>query len=124
MIRDHWFFGIGLGRFWDYFERYEVTNYYTRYPHNFLLEIFAELGIVGGCALIGFLIASVSRPLRASLRLFATGERDRAVTSMVPLVACALLLVHALVDIDWHAPANPILLFLILALTQPTPGSC
>jgi len=41
MIREHWLFGVGLGRFWDYFEQYRINTYYTRYPHNFLLEVFA-----------------------------------------------------------------------------------
>src|SRR5262249_3670309 len=46
MFLGHWLFGVGLGRFWDYFEQYRINMYYTRYPHSFLLEVLAELGIV------------------------------------------------------------------------------
>jgi putative inorganic carbon (HCO3(-)) transporter len=123
MIRDHWLSGVGLGRFSDYFPRYQVTTYYTRYPHSFLLEAFAELGVVAALALTGFLISAAVAPLRSILRL---GTDRTAVARWWPLLspvaACGVLLLHGLVDIDWHAPANPILLFTLLAFAQHLPS--
>jgi O-antigen ligase len=119
MIREHWLFGVGLGRFWDYFEQYRINIYYTRYPHSFLLEAFSELGIFGGGALVFWLVASVAGTVRSWLRVIRLppGHVDRRQGAAV-VVAVGLLAVHGLFDIDWHAPANPVLLFALLAIGQ------
>jgi O-antigen ligase len=114
---DHWALGVGLGGFGDYFPRYRLDDYYTRYPHNFVLEIAAELGVVGLVAILGFLMAALAQPLSR----FAAARRSGAVPSLrwaVIMVASAMLLVHGLVDIDWHAPANPILFFILFGMVQ------
>jgi O-antigen ligase len=121
MIREHWVFGVGLGRFWDYFPHYQVTDYYTRYPHSFLLEILAELGIAGGTAVVGFLAAAAVAPMKSIVRLRGEVCRGRLGACIALAVASAVLVAHALVDIDWHAPANPILLFVLLGFAQHTP---
>lgn len=117
MIRDHWLVGVGLGRFWDYFPSYRINTYYTRYPHNFLLEIFAELGIVALAAMVGFLAAAFARPLRLLVSL-AAADRPRSPLPAAIVLAAMLLFTHALLDIDWHAPANSILLFVLLGAAQ------
>ncbi len=119
MIRAHWLFGVGLGRFWDYFEQYRINTYYTRYPHNFLVEVFAELGIVAGSALFVWLVVSTAgafRQWRRASQLPPLHPDRRLATAVV--VAIAILTLHALTDIDWHAPANPILLFALLGIGQ------
>jgi hypothetical protein len=47
----------------------------------------------------------------AALRGHARRERG---LDLFALSAALFLVAHALVDIDWHAPANPILLFALL----------
>ncbi|MGH7899066.1 MAG: O-antigen ligase family protein, partial [Candidatus Binatia bacterium] len=112
MFQDHWLGGVGLGRFADFFVEYRVNTYYTRYPHNFLLEIAAELGVLGLVGAVGFLAAAFAGPVAK----LAAAARTRAVSplSAAIVVASSILVVHGLVDIDWHAPANPILLFTLL----------
>ena len=119
MIREHWLMGVGLGRFWDYFEQYRINTYYTRYPHDFLLEVFAELGVVAGAALVFWLVACCADAVRRWRTVVSSPhatEGRRMATAFI--VAIALLLLHALLDIDWHAPANPILLFAALGIAQ------
>ncbi len=120
MIRDHWLFGVGLGQFADHFPHYRLTSYYTRYPHNLFLEVFAESGVVGVVALVGFCGTS----LVVALRSLFSKHRIPRFALQPPLIAAALLLlIHSLFDIDWHAPANPILLFTLFALSQREPDS-
>lgn len=119
MIAQHWLLGVGLGRFWDYFEQYRIDTYYTRYPHNFLIEVFAELGIVGAAALLGWLVPSLVRAVRGyrrGARLPPQHPGRRGATAV--MAAVGLLTIHGLLDIDWHAPANPILLFALLGIGQ------
>lgn len=111
MIADHWIFGVGPGRFAEYFDHYRTTDYYTRYPHDFLLEVFAESGIVGVATLMAFLVSALAVAVRAAR---ATAEEPRLRTIL--LAAVALLVAHASVDIDWHAPADVVLLFGLLGL--------
>jgi O-antigen ligase len=122
MIRDHWLFGVGLGCFGDFFVQYRVNTYYTRYPHSFLLEIAAELGVVGLIGVVGFLGAAFARPV-SQLVAAARQSSARAVSSSSLAIGAAsvILLVHGLVEIDWHAPANAILLFILLGAAQRLP---
>lgn len=115
MIADHWVLGVGVGRFAELFPAYQVTDYYTRYPHNLLLEVFAETGVVGLLALLAFLAAGFRAALPA-LRM------RRVTVGAGAFVAAALLVFHAMLDIDWRAPANPILLTILLASARE-PGA-
>ena len=119
MIRDHWVLGVGLGGFGDFFPQYRLNTYYTRYPHSFLLEIGAELGIVGLVGILGFLAAALARPF-SQLIAVARGRRPSGFDTPLLAVcgAAGILIVHGLLDIDWHAPANPILLFALLGAAQ------
>lgn len=128
IVRDHWLFGVGLGRFGGSFAQFRVNDYHTLYPHSFLLEITAELGVVGLVGLVGFLGAAFTGPvsrLVAAARLSRSNSVDPP--SLAICAAASILLVHGLVDIDWHAPANPILLFILLGalqqLSAPSEGS-
>lgn len=121
MISDHWRVGVGLGQFAEQFERYRVTTYYTRYPHNLFLEVFAETGITGIITLVSFLaitVAVAAHRLVLRRRRESRGQPYGVPLQAILLSAGTLLLVHAMVDIDWHAPANPILLLTLLATAQ------
>jgi O-antigen ligase len=122
IIRDHWLFGVGLGRFGASFAQFRVNDYHTLYPHSFLLEIAAELGVVGLLGLVGFLGAAFAGPVS---RVVAAAARPRERLAdplwLAICVASLVLLVHGLADIDWHAPANPILLFVLLGAAQRLP---
>ncbi len=116
MIHDHWALGVGLGRFADWFASYQLTHYYTRYAHSFILEIFAELGIVGGLALVGFLVASFTAAVtRLRKPMKDPGER---IFLLAATSAAVFVVAHAAVDIDWHAPANVVLLFILLGMMR------
>jgi O-antigen ligase len=120
IVREHWLVGVGLGRFGEAFSQFRVNNYHTLYPHSFLLEVAAELGVIGFFALIAFLVAAFMGPIaRLSAATRSYGRVDALPVAMC--AASAVLLVHGLGDIDWHAPANPILLFVLLGALQQLP---
>ncbi|MFP6676731.1 MAG: O-antigen ligase family protein [Pirellulaceae bacterium] len=48
MIQDHWFFGVGAGNFQSYYTQYKwpQASEVVADPHQFLLELWATLGLV------------------------------------------------------------------------------
>ena len=113
IVHDHPWTGTGLGTFETVFPHYE--SYYdglvVDHAHNDYLELLADTGLVGGMCTFGFL----------SLLAWRGASNLRRTRSPVcqslyagSLVACTGLLLHSLVDFNFHIPSNA-LLFLILA---------
>lgn len=76
MITDHPILGIGLGQFelnyqWKMDELYGVETYewLMPHPHNFLMGIWLNFGILGVLSMIGVLILAFSRVGRSDFKL-------------------------------------------------------
>jgi len=55
MIRDHPFFGVGIGNFGDYYALYRLPGAReTKLAHNDYLQVLAELGVFGLVAFLAF----------------------------------------------------------------------
>lgn len=80
LFRDHPLFGIGTGGFF-------AANGVEHYPHNLLLEVAAELGVLGLALVIAFLAATVVRLVR-SWR-FSVGPDRLRVAVIAALFAAA-----------------------------------
>ncbi len=86
-----------------------------RFAHNEYLQVLAELGVLGGIALIAFL-ALVMRRLwhdRVEAGALAVGG----------LAALTALLLHAGFDFVWHIPAVPLLAAAIVGVAMPRTDS-
>jgi O-antigen ligase len=91
MLRRRPFFGVGLKMYRSYLQKlnsenyfykknivplyeYSIENQYSAYirindPHNDVLQYFAETGILGGCALILFLITFLSIVIKNLIKI-------------------------------------------------------
>ncbi|HKW88709.1 MAG TPA: O-antigen ligase family protein [Candidatus Acidoferrales bacterium] len=119
---DHPVTGTGLGTLVDVYPRYET--YYdgkiVDHAHNDYVELLAETGITGGlCGLVFFWLffRDAWSRLRAEQSSLSVGLHAGAV------VACAGMLVHSLVDFNFHTPSNGLffLLMVSLAITPVLP---
>ncbi|MCL6481107.1 MAG: O-antigen ligase family protein [Firmicutes bacterium] len=115
IFREHTWTGTGLGTFGTVHPRYEsfYDGKLAVHAHNDYLELLAEMGIVGGAALLGFLVLLFRLALGrlAHERLaFALAARLGAVSG------CAGLLVHSLVDFNLQLPSHAILFLLLTAI--------
>jgi O-antigen ligase len=113
MALDQPWAGTGLGTFRTVYPHYE--SYYdgriVEHAHNDYLELLAEGGLIGGlcgAVFLFFLIRDGFARLRSARSLPARSLHAGA------LAACGGLLLHGLVDFNFHIPSNA-LLFLILA---------
>jgi O-antigen ligase len=118
IFRDHPWSGTGLGTLIAVYPRYESFYNGTTvdHAHNDFLELLADTGLVGGifgALFIGLLFRRGFANFQA-----AAGGTARALVAG-PLVACAGMLLHSLVDFNLHIPSNA-LIFLLLAFLLTT----
>ncbi|HEY6946514.1 MAG TPA: O-antigen ligase family protein [Candidatus Acidoferrum sp.] len=110
---DHPLAGTGLGTFQIVYPPYE-TLYDAKivnHAHNDYLEALAEAGALGGLCCAWFLVALL---LKSFSRFLQNDFSFAGALQLSGIVACAGLLVHALVDFNFHIPSN-LWLFLIMA---------
>ena len=105
ILVDHPWTGTGLGTFEDIFPRYQsfATDLTWDHAHDDYVEALAETGLMGG-----FFIATA---MVLFLRVAFKGLRERLRHSegwyqLGAILGCCGLLVHALVDFNFHIPAN------------------
>ncbi len=124
----HPFKGVAWNNFSVYYlaHRLPEASEEIKDPHNFLVKILVELGVVGGCLLLAWLLR-LGRELttpRTAERSTAVAE-DQPLTVWFPIVVVVLgMLISTLVSTDFSQPAldvltlllRPMVLFLALLL--------
>jgi len=99
MIRDHFWLGVGPDNFlYHYRSRYILPSAWQEpdlsHPHNFLLDHWARLGILGAAAGIGLQVAF----WRTALPLRRLPDRDGRALAIGLMGAMADLLAHGIAD--------------------------
>lgn len=116
---DHPVAGTGLGTLQIVYPPYETLydGKVVNHAHNDYLEALAETGVLGGLCCAWFLGVLL---LKSLLLLRQSDFSFPIALQLSGTVACAGLLVHALVDFNFHIPSNLWLFFLMahLATTQ------
>jgi len=113
MIRDHPWFGTGLGTFASSFPAYRSTNVSMRgtwdLAHSTVLELASELGLpLAGLVVVAWIIA---------LAVLVRGVRIRQRDVIVPVAALSvavLALTHSLIDFSLQVPGYAIVVFALL----------
>jgi O-antigen ligase len=110
---DHPWTGTGLGTLIVVYPRYESFYNGTTvdHAHNDFLELLADTGLIGGLCGVHFVWLLFRRGV-SNFRGATRGSARAAVLG--PLVGCAGLLLHSLLDFNLHIPSNA-LIFLFLA---------
>jgi O-antigen ligase len=114
---DHPVAGTGLGTLQIVFPPYETLydGKIVNHSHNDYLEALAETGLLGGLCCAWFLAVLVIQSLKSVRQL---NHSFVGALQLSGLVACAGLLVHALVDFNFHIPSNLLLFFLMAHLAS------
>lgn len=110
---DHPLAGTGLGTLQIVYPPYETLydGKIVNHSHNDYLEALAETGLLGGGCCAWFLVVLFSK----SVSRFRQNKFSFAgALQLSGIVACSGLLVHGLVDFNFHIPAN-LWLFLVMA---------
>jgi len=120
---DHPVAGTGLGTFQIVYPSYETLydGKIVNHTHNDYLEALAETGVLGALCSAWFLVILLRRSL---LCLLQNDYSFAGALQLSGMVACAGILVHALVDFNFHIPSNLLFFFLMahLATTEIDQG--
>ncbi len=112
---DHPWAGTGAGTLITVYPQYASSDHgmVVDHAHNDYLEMLAETGLVGALCSLAFIVL-LFRSALANLQLDKNCflQAVRAGT----LVACSGLLLHSLVDFNFHIPSNALLFFLLASL--------
>jgi O-antigen ligase len=116
MISDNPLFGTGLGTFRWVFPSYKderFGSYFYEHAHNDFLGMLGEQGIIGASLLTLGLLLIIFRIVRAYGR-----RRDPLIRGALfaTIAGCVSLMVHGLVDFNFHIPANASYFFVLLGL--------
>ena len=125
ITRDAWhmflekpLLGFGAGTFPVVYPAFRsfYTDFFINQAHNDVAQVFVETGLIGGCAMIWFVVALFRSGLRRRhARSFSTDS-----VYLAALVACTGLLFHSFFDFNLHIPANAAMFFVLAAVAaQP-----
>ncbi|MFA6130826.1 MAG: O-antigen ligase family protein [Patescibacteria group bacterium] len=108
MLLDHPFFGAGLNAYPQVLEPYHDPTLYEifQYPHNILLNIWSELGVIGIIASIWFLVLITKSLFR----------EPRNIIKIAAFAAIMTMVIHGLVDVPFMKNDLSIFTSLLLGL--------
>jgi O-antigen ligase len=117
---DHPVAGTGLGTLQEVYPRYETMydGLVVNHSHNDYVEVLAEAGVIGGLFGLAFLVLLFRTGWK---NLAADRERTELAYHAGALIACCGLLVHALVDFNFHIPSNALIFLLQAAIATSSP---
>jgi O-antigen ligase len=117
LIKDHPYFGVGLGAYQYAYTRYDPSSGAQRVEqsHNDYLQIVADAGLTGGLMALVFMILLFVRGFLAA----QTRDRRRRAITLGALAGCFAIAVHSFVDFNLQITANAQLFLALAALATP-----
>lgn len=97
IIKDYPILGAGGGGWLTLYQMYQSYSYWTTQAHNYFLQMWIEVGIVG----LGLFIASMLILIYKLFKLYKTVESENnKITISIIFTAVVGILVHAFMDFD------------------------
>jgi putative inorganic carbon (hco3(-)) transporter len=108
MLSDNWMFGAGLSGYPAALEPYHTATHYEifQYPHNIVLNIWTELGVLGIIAFIILILAIQKTSLGTNIRS----------PHAIAFLALTQMTIHGLVDVPYFKNDLAILTWVLIAI--------
>jgi O-antigen ligase len=113
-IKNHWFFGAGIGAFAAAYTPYDTFSGIERVEqaHNDYLQILADAGIIG-LILAGFFVFKL---FQTGFKNFKTENLYRRGIAVGALTGCFSILVHSIFDFVLHTTAITVMFLTLVSL--------
>jgi len=122
MLRDYWFRGTGLGTdaMVKVFHLYDpmVDGNFPVHTHNNYLQMWGELGILGGLFHLGTMLGQAKRGLKGGFAAKAAGDRTlHLILSGAAGAFCGILVV-GVAEYTWYYPRNMFFFWALFGLVS------
>lgn len=117
MLKDHWFFGVGFGAYPVAIAPYHRATFIEifQYPHNMLLNLWSEVGLLGIVA-FGWIVATWVHITHHASRII----RNYSPIRLLAYSPLAALLIHGFVDVPYFKNDLAVMFWILAALTTLT----
>lgn len=104
MLQEHWLLGAGLSGYPTVFEPFHLATHLEifQYPHNILLNIWVELGLLGVIAM--------------GILAFTVWQTRKHNATLIPLLVLTQMSIHGLVDVPYFKNDLAIMTWIFLAI--------
>jgi putative inorganic carbon (HCO3(-)) transporter len=98
MLKDHWFFGAGLGGYPTVFDAYHKARFIEifQYPHTILFNFWTETGLLGALTFLGVIVTWIKRSMNVT-----THSKKRIGIIVIALAPLVAIFIHGLVDVPY-----------------------
>lgn len=110
MVKDYPILGAGGGGWAVLYEKYQNNPYISRQAHNFFLQYWLEVGVVG-MLLLSILIVFI---FYRFIRTYVTSKEDNKHSHFVFYIVTVSLLLHSIIDFEMSYAFLAALVFLCL----------
>lgn len=122
MLRDNWFWGVGLASFPVAFAGYHKFWFEIfPYPHNTLLNVWSELGLLGVISFVWLMVSYIVINIKNIFSIvWQSAERlpfDK-LASFIFLVAGLQIIIHGLVDAPYFKNDLAIIFWILIVATS------
>lgn len=114
MLRDHWFFGAGVGGFKETMKPYHKATAIEifLFPHNEFLNVWSETGILG---VVSFITLNVFYFYFLFSVFYRTRDPNTRAITIALGASMTIILIHGLVDVPYFKNDLAVLFWLIVA---------
>ena len=115
-IQEHPVAGMGLMGYREFYEDYKMARHTETllYPHNFLLNFWVEIGLLGFVSFVWILVYFFQRAIQA----LRSSDKEQKVYVICISAGMVALLVHGLVDVPYFKNDLAVLFWALFGLME------
>ena len=113
IIKDYPLLGTGGGGWETLYQSYQSSPYFTSLAHNYFIQLWIEVGILGLIFILGILLLLTIFSIKTYRSLEDTNSKVLIVGLYITMFT---MLLHALVDFDMSMSAYAIVLWVVIGL--------
>ncbi|WP_145993147.1 O-antigen ligase family protein [Tepidibacter mesophilus] len=113
MVKEHPVLGAGGGAWASLYNQYKTYEYTTQQAHNYIMQVWTDIGTLGLISLIGIYLSLVIATYKSYIKIEDSRLKNRLVCIFTAAIA---LIAHSFIDFDMSLGAYAVILWIILGI--------